>query len=499
MFEEFRTTLNRKAIEFPPDFKWLNTKSPIKMSQLKGHIVILDFWTYCCLNCMHEVPVLSSLEEKFKGLPVVIIGVHSAKFDNEDNPSNIREAIQRYSIKHPVVVDQRMHLWRSYAINAWPTFVVIDPQGNVFTKMSGEVDELTFISIVNDLLTRHSKELAKKPLKVERPIYRQNTTLSYPGKIAFNEKGDKLAVSDSGHNRILIIDSKTGKILKIIGSGSAELADGIPDKAAFNKPQGVFWSKDAIFVADTESHALRRIDLDKDHVGTIAGTGVKGRYVKFDFKGDGKLTNLNSPWDLTSDGKLLFIAMAGFHQIWTYDLKSGETGPFAGIGSENITDGALADSEFAQPSGISLDKNDIYVADSEVSGVRSVSIKTGYVSTLIGTGLFNFGDTDGKLQETKLQHPLGVFAKSDKIYIADTYNNGIKEMDLKKKTVRTLVGNKSHAVCRIDDPECDTLGLYEPSDVKLNGSILYIADTNNHLIRTFDLKDMIIKTLKITK
>lgn len=499
MFEEFRTTLNRKAIEFPADSKWLNTKKPIKMSQLRGHIVILDFWTSSCINCIHEMPVMSSLEEKFKGKPVVIIGVHSAKFDNEAKPSNINEAIRRYSIRHPVVVDRNMHLWRSYAVNAWPTFVVIDPQGNVFTKMAGEVDELTFISAINDLLNRHGKELAKKPIRIVAPRYKRTGSLSYPGKLSFNEKGDMFALSDSGNNRILVISPKSGKIQRTIGNGKPGFADGDPKKAMFNKPQGVFWKGSTVFVADTGNHALRSIDLRDGYVETLAGTGVKGRYVRFDFKGDGKTANLNSPWDITGYGNNLYIAMTGFHQIWEYDLKSRKIGPFAGIGSENITDGTLSDSEFAQPSGISLDDNDIYVADSEASGVRSISLREKFVSTLVGSGLFVFGDMDGRLQETRLQHPLGVCAKDGMVYIADTFNNGIKEIDLKRGRVRTLVGNRLHAVCRIDDPECDTLGLYEPSDVKVKGSMLYIADTNNHLIRTFDLKSMVLKTLKISR
>jgi len=121
----------------PTDLVWLNTAKPLRLEELRGKFVLLDFWTYCCINCMHVIPELKRLE---KGYPteLVVIGVHSAKFSNERLTDNIRQAILRYEIGHPVVNDKEMQIWRSYAVRSWPTLVLVDPEGYVIGAYSGE-------------------------------------------------------------------------------------------------------------------------------------------------------------------------------------------------------------------------------------------------------------------------------------------------------------------------------------------------------------------------
>lgn len=499
MFERMRGIINKKAYEFPSGFTWLNTKEPLSLEKLRGHIVVLDFWTYCCINCMHMLPELAKIEKKYHDKPVVIIGVHSAKFFNEQNPENITGAIRRYEIEHPVVVDKNMKIWQSYGVSGWPTFVIIDPTGNVVYQASGEGQRENIEDVIEVLLEKHANAgtLAEKPIKIEQPKITDKTTLSFPGKISFSPDGKMIAISDSNHNRIVIVDLD-GKIRYIVGSGNGGFNDGSFEETSFFRPQGVLWHDDSIYVADTENHALREIDLVNKKVTTLAGTGRQAQWMQGG--GDGRSTSLSSPWDLAHKDEKIYIAMAGSHQIWMYDIKSKKVGPVAGSGYENIVDADnLHDAQFAQPSGLSLYGNHLYVADSEVSAIRRVDLERRIVRTVVGAGLFIFGHQDGNVSDARFQHPLGVHADNNHLYVADTYNHAIRLIDIESGEVSTLVGKpEMKTVCKVDDPNCDILGLFEPSDVKLHDNKLYIADTNNHLIRIFDLEKKILNTLKIT-
>jgi thiol-disulfide isomerase/thioredoxin len=488
---------NSKAKDFPKGFVWLNNDSPLSLEALKGHVVILDFWTYCCINCMHTLPDLEWIEKKYHGKPVVVIGVHSAKFNNEQEAENIREAIGRYEIGHPVIVDRNMEIWQSYGVSGWPTIVVIDPKGNVVYQQSGEGQRENLDDVISVLLERNKEILAKEPIAIKRPAAVPPRTLSYPGKLSLSPDGRMIAVSDSNHNRILVIDVDSGKIIHKIGGGAKSLQDGSFEEARFFRPQGVLWVAEKIYVADTENHALREIDLKSMTVKTLAGNGRQGYWIQS--AQDGRKTKLSSPWDLAYDSGFIFIAMAGLHQIWAYHIETNKIGPFAGSGYENIVDGSLEEAQFAQPSGLSISGRYLFVADSEVSAVRRIDLNRKMVETAVGEGLFVFGHRDGPLDSARLQHPLGVACQgNNRIYVADTYNHAIRLVDLVDQKVSTLVGRpEMKAACNINDPTCDTLGLYEPSDVKVHGSALYIADTNNHLIRIYDLEKKVLRTLTV--
>ncbi len=484
-----------KAPEFPSDFNWINTKEPLSLAKLRGHVIILDFWTYCCINCMHTLPVLAQLEKKYQDRPVVFIGVHSAKFFNEQDKNNIEQAVGRYEITHPVLVDKEMSVWRQYGVNGWPTIVIIDPTGNLVYSQSGEGQKEMIEDIVDVLLEKHEKNhtLAREPIEITRTGTKNKAILSYPGKISISN--GKIAISDSNHNRIIVADI-SGKIEQIIGNGSAGLADGSFSDAKFFRPQGVTWTNNCIIVADTENHALREIDLDKNSVRTLAGNGKQGPWMSSGGKGNDVL--LSSPWDVVVKNDQVLITMAGNHQIWSYDLKNNFTRPFAGNGYEDIIDGPRRQAQLAQPSGITTYNDLVYFVDSETSSVREIDLKADHVQTIVGHGLFTFGHKDGNVDEALFQHPLGISSTSNRIFVADTYNSAIRMIDLEKQTVSTLVGKKgTEGICRIDDPACDTLGLYEPSDVKMYDDKLYIADTNNHLIRVYDLKTNLLTTLNI--
>ena len=486
------------APEFPDGMEWLNTDRPLAIRQLRGKVLLLDFWTFCCINCMHIIPDLKRLERKYKN-ELVVIGVHSAKFTAERGTENIRQAILRYEIEHPVVNDREMRVWTEYTVNSWPTLMLIDPAGKVVGRISGEgvYDGLdrAIAKLIETFDAR--KQIDRRPLDLK--LERQRTpssVLAFPGKVLADQKSKRLFIADSNHNRIVVVSLEDSTVKEVIGSGEIGLIDGSFDSAAFNHPQGMALnvSRDGntLYVADTENHAIRSVDLEKRTVTTIAGTGEQSRQ-HVTFGGQGKQIALNSPWDLTLQNGILYIAMAGPHQLWQMNPVTGGIAPYAGSGREARVDGPLAEAALAQPSGITSDGEKLYFADSEVSSIRSAGLgPNARVETVVGEDLFQFGDRDGKGSRVRLQHPLGVEYHDGLLYVADTYNNKIKRVSPKDRSSETFLGTGESGM-----RDGDHATFNEPSGVSVAFDKLYIADTNNHLIRVADLNTRRVETLQI--
>ena len=481
-----------RAPEIQGGSGWLNTDKPLSLAALKGKVVLLDFWTYGCINCIHIIPDLKKLEAKYPN-ELVVIGVHSAKFKNEKETENIRRIILRYEIEHPVYNDSEFAVWQSYGVRAWPTRVLIDPAGYIIGGVSGEgyYDEIdqTIAKVAADF--RKRGELNEEPLKLvlERAKV-GDLPLAFPGKILADAAKDRLFIADSNHNRI-VITKLDGTFVETIGTADAGAADGGFDKASFYRPQGLALAGDSLYVADTENHLIRRVDLKTRIVETVAGTGKQTR--EYPPKGGpARTTALSSPWDLQLVERSLYIAMAGPHQIWRLDLDNNAVSIFAGSGREARLDGSLSESGFAQPSGIASIENTLYVADSESNIIRGIDIGGGTVKTLVGGDLFEFGDVDGSGDDVRLQHPLGIVAAGDKLLIADTYNHKIKELDPKRRRVVSLFGTGKPGQVDGSSPS-----FYEPGGLTVANGKLYVADTNNHAIRVVDLKTKQASTLPI--
>ncbi len=480
-----------KAPELDKGSAWLNTDHPLSLQHdLKGQVVLLDFWTYCCINCIHVLPDLKFLEHKYKDQPFAVVGVHSAKFENEGTRQNVRSAILRYEIEHPVVVDDQMALWQRYGIRSWPSLVLIDSAGRVVGVAPGEGNREILDRAIDALLEegRRNKTLAAGPLKLKREgQVRAAGGLSFPGKVAADEKTRRVFVADSNHNRIVVSEwpdeQGHARLIQVIGQGQAGQKDGPATEARFDHPQGLAVGKELLYVADTEAHTIRRVSLKDWSVKTIAGTGKQDD----DRTGGGTGTRqgLNSPWDLalSDDEKLLYIAMAGPHQIWVMDLQNNKVRRFAGSGNENLFDGPAEQAALAQPSGLALHGNRLYFADSEVSAVRYVDLTRREVNTVIGEGLFEFGDRDGRYPSARLQHALGVAAWGGQLLVADTYNHKIKLVDPVAKSSATFLGLGKPAAQ--DGP---ALGLYEPGGLAVSGGELFVADTNNHRLVRVNLQ-----------
>lgn len=437
---------------------------------------------------------MRKLEEKYAD-ELVVVGVHSAKFSAEKDYENVRKAVLRYEIDHPVVNDKDFQVWQQYGARAWPTLMFIDPEGKVLGKHEGEFAVSDLDSLLSKMIAEYddNRLVNRTPITLNLEKDKEwERALSFPGKALADESSDRLFIADSNHNRIVVTDLR-GKAVAVIGSGEQGLRDGSFDDAEFYDPQGMALCGDTLYIADTKNHALREIDLAKQSVKTIAGTGEQARM--FHRGGNARFVQLKSPWDVVVEGENLYIAMAGFHQIWRYDLRTKEASPYAGNGRERIIDGTLSNAELAQPSGIVSDGGKLYFTDSETSAVRSADLNAnGHVKTIVGLHLFEFGDVDGIGDEVRLQHPIGIELHDGALYIADTYNNKIKRIYPATRGASSFLGSGAPGH---EDGAGVFAEFHEPAGLSAALGKLYIADTNNHSIRVADLQTEMVSTLEL--
>ena len=457
---------------------WLNVAAPISMAQLRGKVVLIDFWTYGCVNCMHVLRDLRILEERFPD-ELVVIGVHSPKFTNERSTDNLKRILLRYEIEHPVANDANHVIWRRYGVQAWPTRVIVDPAGNLVGTAMGEGNLEGFTNAIRGVIRvfdeRGEINRSRLPLDLERSRHADRPLL-YPGKVLADAASNRLFISDSNHNRI-IVSTLDGKVIETIGSGISGDTDGIFAQARFNRPQGLALDGNVLYVADTGNDQIRAVDFDTRAVHSV------------------DVSNLKSPWDLALRTGILIVAMAGPHQLWVVDLLTDQAFPYAGTGEEARRDGAVREAAFAQPSGLAIDGNTLYVADAESNTIREVTLPPeNSVRTLAGGDLFNFGDQDGEGNVVRLQHPLDVALHNGGVLIADTYNHKIKMLDPGSGRVHTVAGSGTPG--RVDG-RASTARFYEPGGVSIAADTLFVADTNNHAVRTVDLHSFMVSTLPL--
>jgi thiol-disulfide isomerase/thioredoxin len=452
---------------------WLNTGGrALRLADLRGKIVVLDFWTFCCINCLHVLDELRPLEDRYADV-LVIIGVHSPKFEHEKDPAALAAAVERYGVHHPVLDDSAMDMWQQYTAKAWPTLSVIDPEGYVVASMAGEGHAEGLARLIDQLIEEHDRKgtlhRGDGPYVPPEP---EPTTLRFPGKaIAI---GTDLLVADSAHHSLAVLDRDLTETRRI-GSGIRGRADGDPTRAQFSEPGGLCRLPDKVaavcgydvVVADTVNHLLRGVRLDTGEVRTVAGSGRPWRSTVDFGAHDALAADLSSPWDVAWFDDRVIVAMAGIHQLWWFDPVKRTTGAYAGTTVEALRDGPVREAWFAQPSGLSVAGDRLWIADSESSALRYV--EAGAVHTVVGQGLFDFGHMDGPASEALLQHPLGVLARHDgTVLVADTYNGAVRRYH--DGTVETVA-----------------TGLAEPSDLVLaaDGTVL-VVESAAHRITPLD-------------
>jgi len=454
---------------------WLNTGGKdLTLADLRGKVVLLDFWTFCCINCLHVLDELRPLEERF-GDALVVIGVHSPKFEHERDPEALAAAVERYGVHHPVVDDGDMHIWQQYAAKAWPTLAVIDPTGYLVASMAGEGHAEGLTRLIDELIAKHTADgTLHRGDGPYVPLVPADTLLRFPGK-AIELPGGTLLVSDSARHSIVELTPDGETLIRRFGSGER----GEP----FNEPQGLLRLPPDVaeavgydvLVADTVDHQLRGLHLATGEVTLVAGSGRPWRSAADDPQ-PARSADLSSPWDLAWFDDRVIIAMAGIHQLWWFDPTSGTVGVYAGTTVESLRDGPIPDVWMAQPSGLSVGGDRLWIADSETSALRYV--EGGVLHTAVGQGLFDFGHVDGPAKEALFQHPLGVAALPDgSVLVADTYNGAVRRYDPATDVVSTVDS-----------------GLAEPSDILVtaSGDVFVVESAAHRLTR---LAPGVVKTV----
>ncbi|MFE8017513.1 thioredoxin-like domain-containing protein [Streptomyces antibioticus] len=457
---------------------WLNTGGKeLTLADLRGKCVVVDFWTFCCINCLHVLDELRELEEKHRDT-VVVVGVHSPKFVHEAEHGAVVDAVERYGVEHPVLDDPELATWKQYAVRAWPTLVVIDPEGYVVAQHAGEGHAHAIERLVAELEAEHGAKGTLRrgdgPYVAPEP---EPTALRFPGK-AVVLPGGTFLVSDTTRHQLVELEPDGETVVRRIGSGERGFADGPAGVASFSEPQGLALLDDAsVVVADTVNHALRRLDLGSGEVTTLAGTG-KQWWQGSPVSGPARETALSSPWDVAVFDGRVWIAMAGVHQLWAYDPADGTVAVAAGTTNEGLVDGPAAEAWFAQPSGlaVSADGERLWVADSETSALRWVD-RAGVVRTAVGSGLFDFGHRDGPAGQALLQHPLGVTVLPDgSVAVSDTYNHALRRYDPATGEVGTLATD-----------------LREPSDAVLVGDDIVVVESARHRLTRLRLPEEAVR------
>lgn len=413
---------------------------------------------------------------------LAVIGVHSGKYITERETPRILDASIRLDAIHPTLNDRQFRVWRAYAVRAWPTLVAIDPAGRVIGMHAGEFTAEALVPFIDRTLAeaRSAGTLVEGELRLEPdPPTIAPGELAFPGKVALD--GRRLAIADSGHHRVLVgtlDDSGLHlRIERVIGDGTAGYRDG--DAPRFRHPQGLDFRGDALYVADAGNHSVREISVVTGATRTIAGTGRQLRTQR-----DLDAGALSSPWDLCIADDQVHVAMAGIHRLWTIHLDTGAAAPSSGTGAEALHDGPHSEAALAQPMGICVAGDTIAFADSESSAIRLADLDpAGGVRTVVGTGLFDFGDVDGVGDDARLQHPQGIAAAEDgRLLVCDSYNDSLRWVDPSSRAVTTWVR-----------------GLHEPEGLALDDRFVYVADTNAHRIVVVNRADGGIQPLAIER
>jgi thiol-disulfide isomerase/thioredoxin len=456
---------------------WLNTGGvSYSLADFRGRVLVLDFWTFCCVNCLHAMDAMRELEEKHRDT-MVIVGVHSPKFVHEAEHAAVVDAVERYEVRHPVLDDPELATWKQYAVHAWPTLVVIDPEGYIVAQHAGEGHTHAIERLVEELEAEHAAKGTLRrgdgPYVPPEPVA---TDLRFPGKVVTLPGSGNFLVSDTTRHQLVELEPDGETVVRRIGSGERGFG---PD--SFREPQGLaVLPGGLVVVADTVNHALRTFDPATGAVETVAGTGSQWWWHESPTAGPATEVPLSSPWDVAWWGDRLWIAMAGVHQLWTYDPAAGTVEAVAGTTGEGLLDGPAKEALFAQPSGLAVAGDRLWIADSENSALRYVE-KDGdggfAVGTAVGVGLFDFGHRDGAADQALLQHPLGVTALPDgSLAISDTYNHALRRYDPASGEVTTLATD-----------------LREPSGAVLVGGDIVVVESGRHRLTRLRLPDEAVK------
>lgn len=466
------------APELNENLHWLNSDAQTIAGQ-RGRILALVFWNASSGYSQNLIDELARIKAKYP-LGLAVLGIHIPKFDKEADDRVIMKAVNRQRINFPVANDRNWITWQHFGITRWPSVALIDGAGAVREIVAGD-DQIELLEkmigeLINESATSHS--MKEHAFRANNP--EERSVLSFPSGITVTDS--HLYIADTGNNRILECTHQ-GRILREFGNGHPDLNDGPANDAAFNSPRGLCLVRETLYIADTGNHALRRINLIGGDVATVLGTGRPGQPREGVSKHSSE-NSLNMPWGLSGSNDKLYIAMAGCNQIWEYELGNARLRFIAGTGDLGIADGPGKNALFAQPADVALVQQSLYVVDSATSAVRAIQLQQNTVQTLVGQGLYEFGDQDGERRDARLQFPqaIALDPNSPVLWIADTYNGSLRKLRLGGGGMSTQQLPQS---------------LNEPAALAVGAGSLWIADAGAHEILRYDFASELLSRLPI--
>ena len=475
------------APEWPAGLDWLNTARPLTLNELRGKIVLLEFWTSNCVNCRENSAALARVRATFPH-ETMVIGVHSGAGMTRES---LRQAVMRADMLYPIVDDPQHTLARLYNVTTFPIVTLLDPLGGYVLQEVGPIDPDKYCDIVKTMVADYDRAgvLERKPL-VERAapavtpeeIREPQRVLKFPSRLLV--LGHRLYLADTGHHRIVEIqldaDGRAGEVLRVFGSGRAARQDGAPAEAAFAGPHGLASDGQRLFVADTDNHSVRSVALASGQVTTLVSPQP------------GSLSP-RSPWALALHGDLLFIAMAGFHQVWVLiePGQSNQVGPFVGNGRAGFANGTAVEASFNQPRDLVLAGPALIVADTFNHALRRITWEGPPRADSLTSGLP--GDSDGPLALAKLSQPGGLAIGPDgRVAVSDSANHKLKLIS--QGQLSTFAGTGEPG---LTDGRLAAARFHQPDGLAWGGSLLYVADAHNHAVRVLDPASGTVSTLRL--
>ena len=470
------------APEFPASLQWLNTTKPVRMAQLRGRITALVFVNAGSAWSLQRLQDLLVMRRRYPE-QLHVVAIHVPRFDHERDAQRVLRRLQRHPVDLPIAHDADWVMWQYYGVEAWPTVVLIDGEGRVRERIVGDAP----VRELDGAITRLRNEAVPQSVNEEpielRRVREPDHTLKFPIGIAVGPQ--YLYVVDSGHHRVLECELN-GRIRRQFGSGGQGFIDGPMELAAFMHPQGLCLQRDALYVADTGNHAVRRIKLSTGDIDTLIGAGRPGTPTP------GRVTDprsvaLDQPRAVAvSPSNALCIATLGDNRIWTYDLGTQEMKLLAGSGALDVVDGEGEAAAFAGPCNLAIVQQILYVCDELGSAVRSVHTRTRQVSTLLGQDAWQFGNLDGSRAEALMQQPqaIALDGATPVLWVVDS-------------------GNDRLCALRLGGGELGTINLpqrlHAPAGMCVSGGVVWIADTDAHAVLRFDSNDGTLKQVPINE
>jgi len=457
------------APELSDALEWINV-DPVRLSECGGRVVVLAFFNQASAYSQNLIDTLHHFALKHPQ-QLQVIGIHVPKYPFEREAARVADGVGRLGIRFPVASDPNYVAWQHYGIHGWPSLAIIDAGGGLRQVLAGEVVPQLVEETLQPLLSEAPMPLDGGPLAIAGRRQPGTATLHHPAGIAIGE--ERLYIADAGHHQVLECNLH-GRVLTRYGTGHAELVDGSPEECAFDAPHGLLLHREALYVADTGNHALRRINLRTGRVETLAGSGrpgtLTGPRIENPLEAD-----LDRPWGLALDGERLYVSLAGQNQVWAWETSTGALVHVAGSGQFGHADGNARSARMAHPAGLAVLQNTLYILESGSASLRRLSFNDGQLRTLVGGGLFEFGHEDGPRERASLTCPQGLALQVDSpvLWLTDAGNDRVRTLRL---------GGGAVATARIEHT------LRGPAAIASGAGAIWLVNTDAHQILRMDLE-----------